>query len=592
MEQGFLNRSSKASKKNGGESRKKGALLSDLASKVKNIDGKMLGKDGKPLKAYRCVNAIQTSMDKANGVVDPMETKNDNSEVGGMKPALFDTEINHAAVGITSEESPITMLDVGTENPGSKPLAPTVNLTEREDVIDLTVADVFIPQEEVNMISARFENSLYGYFIGKRHAFLAVQNYVKTVWAKYGFKHVMLHQGFFMFQFSTKEGMENALNQGPWRIRSVPLILNFWNPNSELKKEDIKMIPVWVKLFNVHIVAYSKVGLNLITSKLGRLIMLDAHTSNMCLNSWGMSSYARALVEISTDNEFVESLVVVVPLDKGKGHRMASIKVEFESRPPRCTLCKNFDHVDEECPKKGKEEIRNTNMDGGFVHVKRKTNVVNQALKLKHIEGLRLSKAKPKLVYKRVDKSNSNLETTSKPKENAPHTTTKGVDMASEKPSVSSKEMNDESSRHTNENVKSNFFKDDIDLGQLRSNMNKLVEEDKVIDINTDVAKSVVAEGMTKDKGNLWERFKEAKEAATSKPRSSNNIEDDSDEDEVYMPDEFTLKFISSTGGELTMEDDDLDCYDGYEAQIYDVPWNLQKFCDQYDVLLNSRVRK
>nr|GEX30858.1 hypothetical protein [Tanacetum cinerariifolium]GFA16981.1 hypothetical protein [Tanacetum cinerariifolium] len=282
-----------------------------------------------------------------------------------------------------------------------------------------------------------------------------------------------------MFQFSTKEGMENVLNQGPWRI-SVP------------------------------IVTYLKVGLNLISSKLGRLIMLDAHTSITCLNLYGVSSYAKALVEISVNNDFVESLVMFVPLDKGKGHRMASIEIEFESRPPYCTLCRIFNYVDEECPKKGKEEIRNANMDSG-----------------------------------------------------------------------------------PTENVKSKFIQDDINLGQLRSNMNKLMEEDKLLDINTNVAKLMIEEGMAKEKGNLWKRFKEAKEASTSKPRSSmSDIEDESDEDEVYMPDEFKTKIFSSTGGKLTMKDDDLECYDGYETLIYDVPVKMQKFCDQYDIWLNSHVRK
>ncbi|GKA15753.1 zinc knuckle CX2CX4HX4C containing protein [Tanacetum coccineum] len=190
----------------------------------------------------------------------------------------------------------------------------------------------------------------------------------------------MLHQGFFMFQFSSKEGMDSIMKNGPWQIRSIPLLLNVWNANSQPKKEDIKRVPVWVKMFNVPIIAYSEIGLSLITSKLGRPIMLDAHTSSMCLNSWGLSSFARALVEISADNDFVESLVVVIPREKGKEHIM------------------------------------------------------------------------------------------------------------------------------------------------LRSNLDKLMKEEKVLDINTD-------EGLD-NIGSIWERFKEVKKASTS------DMKDESDEDEVYMPDD------------------------------------------------------
>ncbi|GKF12064.1 hypothetical protein Tco_0049990 [Tanacetum coccineum] len=37
---------------------------------------------------------------------------------------------------------------------------------------------------------------------------------------------VVEEKGFFFFQFSTKKGMEKVLENGPWLIRLVPLILN------------------------------------------------------------------------------------------------------------------------------------------------------------------------------------------------------------------------------------------------------------------------------------------------------------------------------------------------------------------------------
>ncbi|GJZ41662.1 zinc knuckle CX2CX4HX4C containing protein [Tanacetum coccineum] len=94
------------------------------------------------------------------------------------------------------------------------------------------------------------------------------------------------------------KGMEQVLENGPWLIRLVPIILNTWTPNTRLKKDEITTILVWVKLHNVLIVAFS-VGLSLITTKLGRPIMLDAYTSTTCLNSWGRNTYARALIEMS-----------------------------------------------------------------------------------------------------------------------------------------------------------------------------------------------------------------------------------------------------------------------------------------------------
>nr|GEW08675.1 hypothetical protein [Tanacetum cinerariifolium] len=93
--------------------------------------------------------------------------------------------------------------------------------------------------------------------------------------------------------------MERVLENGSWLIRLVSIIVNVWTSNSRLKKNDIIMVPVWVKLHNVPTIAYYEIGLSLITTKLGRPIMLHAYTSNMCLNSWGRNTYTRALIEVS-----------------------------------------------------------------------------------------------------------------------------------------------------------------------------------------------------------------------------------------------------------------------------------------------------
>ncbi|GJQ92637.1 zinc knuckle CX2CX4HX4C containing protein [Tanacetum coccineum] len=486
MEQGFLNRSNKTSLKKDG---KKGSLLGDLVGlKVRYSDLEIL------------VN------------------RKDVCEAGSSKLALVDTENNYVVVGATSVLSRMPTIDVGSEVMG-------INTHAHKDVVDLTLADVIIPQDEVDTLS-----------------------------------------------------MESVLEQGPWRIRSVPLILNMWNPNSDLKKEDIKKVPVWVKLFNVPVVAYSKVGLTLITAKLGRLLMLDAHTSNMCLNSWGMNSYARALVEISADNEFVESLVVAVPIAKTKGHRLVSIDIEFEYKPPRCSACKIFDHVDKECHKKEKVEMGKSSMDVGLVHGKRNSKIesvdikkttkgTHQGSTSKYKAGFKFPKGKPILVYRPVAKPNASLENASIQQDNSSLASREGVNVACDKPSDSS---------------------------NLRNNMNKLVEEEKVLDFNTQAFTSV-DDGMAMDNGRLGECSKVAKEAATmassKQPKLSfgdlnlTNISD-SDEEEVFASNEEFEAYLSSVGGGNQLEEE-FDLYDDdYADQTRDLPGQIKEFHDFQ--LLNS----
>nr|GEX83502.1 ATPase, F1/V1/A1 complex, alpha/beta subunit, zinc knuckle CX2CX4HX4C [Tanacetum cinerariifolium] len=139
------------------------------------------------------------------------------------------------------------------------------------------------------------------------------------------------------------------------------------------------------------------------------------------------------------------------------------------------------------------------------------------------------------------------------------------------------------------------------------------MEEDKVLDINTDFGsadnigtktliennecsnstKTTQLEVNKRVSGSLWERFKEVKKNSSSKPHSSmSDTDDESEVEEVYFPRYDKSNYIASTDGEFTMEDDDLNCYDGYEAQIYDLPNEMQNLCDHYDILLKSRVRK
>ncbi|GJT37264.1 zinc knuckle CX2CX4HX4C containing protein [Tanacetum coccineum] len=313
-------------------------------AKIKNIDGKVLGKDGKPIKALRNVH-FEADADTSVPVNDlPMQS------------ATESVSENDSNIGLTS-----------------KKVVKLVPLTN-DEVIE--GAHVTLPLAAAEEVSKRFINTLYGYFIGKRLAFPIVENYVKNVWAKYGIERVMLQNGFFFLQFSSKDGME---------------------------KDEITTVPVWVKLHNVPIVAYSEIGLSFLTAQLGKPIMLDGYTSNMCVNSWGRNSYARALIEVSAEKELMDSIVIAIPIDNGLRHTLETIEVEYEWKPPRCATCKTFYHQDDKCPKRV-IEVEKTSTDDqndGFTMVtnKKKKGKSKDNSQPRQIEGLKLNKLKPTFVY-------------------------------------------------------------------------------------------------------------------------------------------------------------------------------------------------
>ncbi|PWA61290.1 ATPase, F1/V1/A1 complex, alpha/beta subunit, Zinc knuckle CX2CX4HX4C [Artemisia annua] len=186
--------------------------------------------------------------------------------------------------------------------------------------------------EEVN---SRFENTLYGYFLDKRIAFPVVDYYVRNAWAKYGIQKVMMNANcFFFFKFTTQKG-----------FRNVPIILKPWTMNTNLLKEDLTNIPVWVKFHDVPLGMFSDDGLSLLVTLIGTPRMLDDCTSQMCIESWGRSSFARCLIEVKADEVLKESLTVEIPLLDGSGSTIEKVRVEYEWKSPRCDTCKLFGYT-------------------------------------------------------------------------------------------------------------------------------------------------------------------------------------------------------------------------------------------------------
>ncbi|GJU78480.1 zinc finger, CCHC-type containing protein [Tanacetum coccineum] len=152
-------------------------------------------------------------------------------------------------------------------------------------------ADVVIPVESIRAVCEMYANSVYGFFLEKG-------------WPT----------PFYM------DGLDSMLENGPWFIRNNPLILKKWNLNVNLMKEDVVNVSVWVKLHGVPVTAFTEDGLSANVTNIGSPLMLDPYKSDMCIQSWGRSSYARALIEIRVDMELKDTNVV-------------------------------FGHIEEECPK-------------------------------------------------------------------------------------------------------------------------------------------------------------------------------------------------------------------------------------------------
>nr|GEV78816.1 hypothetical protein [Tanacetum cinerariifolium] len=172
--------------------------------------------------------------------------------------------------------------------------------------------DVVVPVDSIHAITVRFSNTSYGVFLRKKVAYLVVANYVRNTLDKYGLVRSMFSSstGLFFFQFGSMDGLDAMLENGPC--------------------ED---------------------GLSVIATKLSTPLMLDSYTSDMCMQSWGRSSYARVMIELRADVELKDNIVVAMPKITKEGHYTCNVRVEYEWKPPRCSSCKVFGHIHEECSK-------------------------------------------------------------------------------------------------------------------------------------------------------------------------------------------------------------------------------------------------
>ncbi|GKB31829.1 hypothetical protein Tco_0871230 [Tanacetum coccineum] len=183
--------------------------------------------------------------------------------------------------------------------------------------------------------------------------------------------------------------------------------------------------------------------------------MLDACTSDMCLNPWGRNTYARVLVEISSEHAIMESVVAAIPFPNGSGHSLETLDVEYEWRPPRCSKCKIFDHVDDFCPSRDKKADPSSTSENGGVRDIGNVGTTQTILNQVDMNNMKDTPPVSKEDAKRADVQPND----------SPETSMDGFLW---------------------EKDKSTYIQDDIDLIQLRNNMDRLMEEDKVLDINTD----------------------------------------------------------------------------------------------------------
>ncbi|PWA84866.1 zinc knuckle CX2CX4HX4C [Artemisia annua] len=106
-------------------------------------------------------------------------------------------------------------------------------------------------------------------------------------------------------------------------------------------------------------------GISALASRIGRPMVMDNVTANMCKSGVGKVGFARVLIEVSAKKELPE-MVDVVYRNEAKDEIMRkSVKVIYDWKPTQCNTCCVFDHTTDKC---GKNTTKSTSNKTEEVH--------------------------------------------------------------------------------------------------------------------------------------------------------------------------------------------------------------------------------
>ncbi|KAJ6430796.1 hypothetical protein OIU84_018328 [Salix udensis] len=216
------------------------------------------------------------------------------------------------------------------------------------------------PEITMDMLTENAEQwsrCMVGFFPGFKMNYHTVSKVANRVWKSSGLESVMsTASGFWIFRFHKEDQMQDILERGPWMFGGKAIVLQQWHPHYVFDKDRISKLPVWVRLHGLPFTLWSRKGLSVAASMVGRPLSCDEQT--YCCSRL---DYARVCIELDAALPIIHHFAINTPFSESP----LNIQVEYEWKPPRCEKCKLFGHVckppvepviDESTVKKGKAQ--------------------------------------------------------------------------------------------------------------------------------------------------------------------------------------------------------------------------------------------
>nr|TKR98215.1 hypothetical protein D5086_0000205750 [Populus alba] len=182
-----------------------------------------------------------------------------------------------------------------------------------------------IPAELLSESADKWIRCMVGFSPGFTMNYHTVNTIAIRAWKRYGLEDVMTTAGGFMiFRFNTVDDMQGVLEKGPWMFGGKAIILQQWHPHLVLDKNKINKLLVWIRLHGLPFPLWSKSGLSLSVSMVGRPLSCDEQTFNST-----RLDFARVCIEIDAALPLIHEFEIETPLSA----EPILIKVEYEWKP-------------------------------------------------------------------------------------------------------------------------------------------------------------------------------------------------------------------------------------------------------------------
>lgn len=159
---------------------------------------------------------------------------------------------------------------------------------------------------EVVYEEERSKNTLLGCVYGLQPRMERLNAFIQARWRKYGVVNVSrVNSELFSIQFSSEEGCDHVLKDGPFTFDNHLIILKKWHPRMSLNNA-MNALLIWIQLPGLpwefwSVKMFSKIG-----SVCGKSLYCDK-----CTGSKMKLGYARILVEMESSGEFIDMIELV-----------------------------------------------------------------------------------------------------------------------------------------------------------------------------------------------------------------------------------------------------------------------------------------